>query len=115
MKLRTFFTLTDGVYKASMRTEDWSQLDGELIAKYGEPEIDLGGVFTGPPLYTLPANLARIMTESPFTQSADSSDYADADDRTNVWAAAIDTRITAALVTLRANTDAFTRETVEEL
>ena len=116
MKLRLFFTLIDDVYKVTMRTEDWSQLDQELMAKYAEPEIDLGGSFTGPPAYTLPNNLVRIMTESPFSQSFDEADYpAEAELMADEWADTITTRLNAAIVALRANTDDYTREEVETI
>ena len=113
MQIRRFYTLTDGVYKVSIRTEQWSQLDQQLMAKYGEPEIDLGGSFTGPPAFDLSSNLVKIMSESPFTQSFDSADYADAEDRANVWAAAISSRLDTAVTDLRTNDDDFTREEVE--
>jgi hypothetical protein len=113
MQIRRFYTLNDGVYKVSIKTEKWSELDQQLMAKYGEPEIDLGGSFTGPPAFTLSSNLVKIMSESPFTQSFDSQDYADAEDRADVWATEISARIDAAVTDLRTNTDDFTREEVE--
>jgi hypothetical protein len=115
MKLRQFYTLTDDVYNVVLRTEDWSQRDLDLMAKYGEPEVDLGGSFTGPPAFTLPSNLVKVMSDSPFTQSFDSRDYANAEDRANVWATAVIGRITDAMTTLRANDDEFTREEVQNV
>jgi hypothetical protein len=84
-----------------------------LMANFGEPEIDLGGSFTGPPAYDLPSNLARIMSESPFTQSFDERDHADAKDRANVWGDEMVDRIEAAVIALRALSDDYTREEVE--
>ena len=113
MNIRSFYTLQNDVYKVKIVTEDWSQGDTTLMATFGEPEIDLGGSFTGPPSYDLPSNLAKIMSESPFTQSFDSRDYADAEDRANVWGSEIGDRIDAAVVALRAQADDYTREEVE--
>lgn len=75
MKIRKFYTVDNGVYKAALRTEDWSQADLQLIRKFGEPEIDLGGSFSGSPNFSLSSNLAGILTGIPFTQSFDTRDY----------------------------------------
>ena len=111
MNIRTFFTLANDVYKISVYTEDWSEGDTRLMKKFGEPQIDLGGSFTVP-TFTLDTVLKNIMTESPFAQSFDVRDAADAEDRADRWAADMATRITAAVTTLRANTDSYTKETV---
>jgi hypothetical protein len=115
MKLRQFYTLIDDVYNVVLRTEDWSQRDLDLMAKYGEPEIDLGGDFEGPPEFVLTTNLVKAMSDSPFSQSFDGRDYANAEDRANVWATEIISRITSAMTTLRANDDEFTREEVQNV
>lgn len=115
MKIRKFSILNDGVYKISLYTEEWSELDLKLMEKYGEPEVDLGGSFTGPPELDLSANLVSLRAESPFTQSFDSDDYVDADERAVVWKEAVVTRIKSAVTALRANTDDFSGETVENV
>lgn len=46
MKIRIFTSLKNGVYHARIHTEDWSENDRELMKKYGEPEINLGGFFS---------------------------------------------------------------------
>lgn len=114
MNLRIFKKLTAGVYQVSIYTEDWSELDRKLMAKFGEPEINLGGDFTGDPSvsYTLADKLARVMTESPFFTRFDIDDYADAFDRAEVWADTVVTRITDAITTLRENSDGYTSEEV---
>jgi len=115
MKLRKYFSVSDGVYKVSLRTEEFSEVDQQLMAKFGEPEIDVGSSFTGPPAFDLSADLRRIRSESPFTMKFDVDDYADADDRATVWADEMTTRIGTAMTTLRANTDDFTKEEVENI
>ena len=115
MKIRKFSTLSDGVYRVSMYTQDWSQGDLELMDKYGEPEVDQGGTFTGPPAFTLASNLVRIKSGSPISQSFDSRDYADADERAVVWKDEVSALIVSAVTTLRANTDDFSEEEVENV
>jgi len=115
MKIRKFSTLVDDVYKISLYTEDWSQGDQDLMANFGEPEVDIGGDFTGPPAFTLSTNLARIMSESPFTQSFDGRDFADAEDRAVVWKDEVSALIVAAVAVLRALDDEFTGEEVENV
>lgn len=113
MKIRTFSKLDNGVYQVSINTEDWSEGDRALMLKYGEPSIDLGGDFFGEVPYqefTLSANLVLIMSESPFTQRFDSRDYADADERAELWKTTIIDVITQAIIDLRAQEDTFTRE-----
>jgi hypothetical protein len=117
MKIRTFKKLEGGVYRISIYTQDWSELDRNLMTKFDEPEIDKGGDFTGAPSvsYTLDNDLARIMSESPFTAAFDIDDYADAHDRAEVWADTIQARITSAVTTLRLNADGYTSEEVTEV
>lgn len=114
MKLRTFKSLKDDVYKVTIYTEDWSTNDINLMLKFGEPEIDLGGEFEEPD-FTLNTNLVRIKTESPFNVSFDARDYEDAEERADLWATTISERITTAVTTLRAQSDTFTSETVENI
>lgn len=45
MKVRIFTSLKNGVYHARLQTEDWSENERELMKKYSEPEINLGGYF----------------------------------------------------------------------
>ena len=112
MKIRIFSTVSDDVYRITMYTEDWSQGDLKLMQLFGEPEIDLGGAFTGPPSFSLPNRLVRIATGSPFSQSFDARDFANADERAVVWDDAIQVKIQAAVTTLRALQDTFTGEEV---
>jgi hypothetical protein len=117
MKIRTFKKLEGGVYRVAIYTQDWSELDKQLMAKFDEPEIDLGGTFTGAPSvsYALDSVLMRIMSDDPFTAAFDIDDYADAHDRADVWADTVQTRITSAVTTLRLNADGYTGEEVTEV
>ena len=115
MNIRIFSTLTAGVYKVTVKTEDWSEGDKDLMQRYGEPVIDVGSAFTGTVPYvafTLPTRTMRVMSESPFTERFDFRDTADAEDRANAWKTAVVARITDAVAILRSNEDTFTREDV---
>jgi len=114
MKARTFKLLNNDIYQVSIYTQEWSQGDLDLIVKFGEPEIDLGGDFTVP-TFTLPNDLAKIKSDSPFTVSFDVKDAADAKDRANRWATDMITRLTSAIATLRGHSDDYSGEVVVTL
>jgi len=92
-----------------------SESDKNLMAKFGEPSINVGGVFLsgGNDSYTLPDRYVRVRTDLPFTQSFDST-TSPFNLNTLVKAQAFqDTfvaRYTAAFVELRSKADAFTGE-----
>ena len=111
-KIRTFKTLDDAVYQVRIVVEDVSEGDNELIEKYGEPDVDLGGSFTGPPAFTLTSRLVTIVSESPHIQRFDSRDDVNAEDKANVWADEVELRIQNAFTTLRGNVDGFSGEEV---
>lgn len=111
MKARTFKTLTDSVFSVSLYTEDWSQNDLDLMEKYSEPEIDLGGIFETPD-FTLPGQLVRIKSDAPFHMSFDKNDFADAEERAGRWATDILARLASAIADLRTQSDTFTDESV---
>lgn len=112
MKVRQFNEVNNDIFRVVLKTEDWSEADQQLMEKFGEPEIDVGGVFTGPPLYTLPSDLVKIASESPFVQDFDKRDHVDAQDRATVWGTNITLKISTAITTLRSQTDTFTKEQV---
>jgi len=74
MKIRTIKKIENDVFQVIKSTEDFSEADVQLMEKYGEPEVDLGGTFTASPDFTFPTRLEKIKTESPFTQTFDSRD-----------------------------------------
>jgi hypothetical protein len=45
MKIRVIKALVDGVYKSAVSCEDFSEADINLMSEFGQPEIDIGGVF----------------------------------------------------------------------
>lgn len=116
MKIRTFKSLENGVYRVVLRTEDWSQGDQTLIAKYGEPLVNIGGdlssSYSGED-FLLDDRYVGVLSESPFSQSFDSRDYDDAEERAATWAGYVALAIRNAVVDLRTNSDGFTTESVE--
>jgi hypothetical protein len=113
MKIRTNKSIDSNRFIVEIETSDFSEQELEFMQKFGEPEIDLGGSFTGPPAYSLPTNLVALKSDSPFREAFDSKDFVDAEDRANVWADEIVVRIKAAMDTLRANMDDFSGEDLE--
>ena len=119
MKIRSFRDLLNGVFRVSVRTEDWSQDDNRLMAQYGEPEIDVGGVFDlgeGAD-FELPSKLVRIASECPLIFVAvDRRDHEDARDRALAWETRIVSDITDAVALLRDHgPDTYSAETVENV
>jgi len=49
MIIRTFKELEDSLYKVKIHTEDFRQNDTDLMANYGEPEINIGGYYEAGP------------------------------------------------------------------
>ena len=114
MKITVNKFIEGDIYKARIATSDWSQIELQKMASFGEPQIDLGGSFTGPPAFTLPDVNVAINSGSPFLGSFDVRDYpTTAEDSANVWAAEIVVRLKAAIAALRAMDDNYTDETVE--
>ena len=112
MKVRTYKTLTSNVYKVELRTEA-TEVEQNLIDLFGEPEVNVGGSFTGPPAFTLPDALRKIVKGFPYSQQIDADGDAQAKDKMVVWADEVSTRIGTAVTTLRAQNDDFSKEEVD--
>lgn len=80
------------------------------IAKFGEPSIDFGGSFTGPPAFTLPTSQKKLVSGFPSTYSFDGNADTDAEDKAVVWEAEMRSRISSAVTTLVALVDEFTSD-----
>jgi hypothetical protein len=109
MKIRAFTNIIDSKYSVTIYTEDFSEGDKQLMIKFGEPSIDVGGTFTG---FTLPNQLRSLAAGFPYTKFFDFRDNASAATHAATFLTTIKTRISSAVSTLRANTDAFTSEDV---
>lgn len=118
MKIRTFKQLDNNVYRVSVYTEDWSEGDRGLMERFGEPEINTGGLITDGSLELaeLDDSLQRILSESPFSAAFDERDYPnEAAEIANAWGAVIADRLVSAVSTLRLQADGFTSESVEDV
>ena len=97
----------------SLDSANLSESDKQLIAKFGEPTINIGGNFliNTADTYSLPDKYIRIRTDLPFTQEFDST-TAPFNTNTQVKAQTFQDAFVAsygaALTTLRATPDTFT-------
>jgi hypothetical protein len=115
--LKVTRSISNDIWKISfaLDSEKFSASDKELIAKFGEPVFDAGGVFLDNTenSYNLPNKYIRIKTDLPFVQTFDSTS-APFDTNTQIKAeayqAAFVARYTQALSELRAKSDTFTGE-----
>lgn len=112
--MTTIKDLNNNVYSVQLSME-YKQADLDLMSDFGEPVIDVGGSFTGPPAYTLPSNERKIKSQFPVSQVFDGNADVNAKDKANVWASEVQSRMSAALATLRLNLDDFTSTTVDTL
>ena len=96
-----------------------SEADKQLMAKFGEPEINVGGIIGGPTIqgeeteYTLPTKYIKIRSGLPYTQEFDSRTApfnTHTQEKAEAYQTEIISRYTQALVELRANEDNFSGE-----
>lgn len=96
-----------------------AESDKQLMAKFGEPEINVGGVIEGPTIqgedteYTLPAKYIKIRSGLPYTQEFDSRTVpfnTHTQEKAEAYQTAFVARYTQALAELRANEDTFSGE-----
>ena len=96
-----------------------SAADRELMGKFGEPEINLGGSFTTSSVaWTLPDSFARIVSGMPVRREMDITVVpfsVSTTARLTTYRETIVQRFTDALTTLRAQGDTFTNEYVTQV
>jgi len=107
-------SIDNDIWKITFRLDpaNFSELDEQLIARFGEPEINVGGVVGGLAIqngetsYTLPEKYIKIRSGLPYTQELDSR-KAPFDTYTRkkaeAYQSAFITRYNQALADLRAN------------
>lgn len=118
-KLRIFKSIENSVYTVIFENDpaSLSQQDAQLMQKYGEPEINLGGTFlySTADEFTLPDEYAKVRSDFPVRREFDSRAApfdTDTDTKVNGYITEITTRFEDAFTTLRAHVDAFTGEEV---
>jgi len=115
--LRVFQAIDNEVWKLTFVNDplELSDTDKKKMRQFGEPEIEIGGVYLDNTAneFTLPTKKARIRSDFPFTQEFDSSSEPfDTYTQTKVEAYRdeIVDRFETALTTVRAIADTFTGE-----
>lgn len=115
--LRVFQSISNDVWALNFVNDPkyLGETDKKLMAQFGEPEIEMGGVFLEgeETEFTLPTKKARIRSDFPFTQEFDSTDsqFSSATQtKVEAYRDEIVTRFTDALETLRASQDNFVGE-----
>lgn len=117
MKVRVFKNIENEVYTIRIETSEFTERERMLIQQYGEPEIEVGGVYLDSTTneYQLPSKIVRIRSDFPYTQRFDSRDVPfDTNTLTKVgaWKTDVLSRLDDAITTLLANVDSFSGEEV---
>lgn len=112
MRTRRITSLSNQKYKVVLYLEEFTELETKLMKKFGEPEIDVGGSFTGPPAFTLDSDLKKIRAESPFEVVFDGQSDIDAQDKATAWRNEMTTRINTAITDLLVLNDTFSGEDI---
>ena len=123
MKKRVLRDMDNAVYRIVISTEDWSQGDMELMAMFGEPEIDVGGEIQyllgeEAKTKTFGNEFIRLMHGFPYSRGFDSRDYVSCDEAVAVgvaWKEKILDRIDTAVLNLRSKQAPLPTEEVSEI
>ena len=123
MKKRVLRDMDNGVYRIILINEDWSEGDRNLMARFGEPEINVGGevqyILDGETkTKTLGDDYVRIFRGFPYSRGFDSRDYTSVDEAVAIgvaWKEMVLSRIDNAILTLRSNASTLPTEEVSEI
>lgn len=123
MKKRVFQNMENGVFRVIIETEDWSEGDLDLIAQFGEPEVNVGGEVLyffedKPKSNTFGDIYVRMVHCFPYSRNFDSRDYGSAEEAVAVgkaWKELVLDRIDAAVTALRTNYAPLPTEEVSEI
>ena len=116
-------TLDNDIFKINFALDIGSlpESDKDLIRKFGEPQINIGGVYLEDTdnEFTLPDKFIRIRSDMPFVQEFDAKSNLLGFASTQTQAVAFQTefvdRYQEAFSTLRSTADTFTGEFVENI
>ena len=114
--LRVFQKIEKDVWELTFVNdpEQLSESDKVLMRKQGEPEINLGGTFTGEfGEFTLEDKYAKVRADFPYTAKFDSTAApfdSNIQDKVQAYLDEIVARFTDAFTTLREFTDTFSGE-----
>lgn len=86
--------LINNSYIASVATRDWGTFEDELLTRYSEPVIQVGGTFSnGTTVFSLTETTRKVKSQSPFRVSFDTGLYGDAGERAVLWMESIQDRL----------------------
>jgi hypothetical protein len=122
VQLKTKRFIENDVWKLNftLDTANLPESDKELIRKFGEPQINVGGTFLagGADEYILPDKYIRVRTDLPYTQEFDSKSVG-FDTNTEAKALAFqiffENAYEQAFTTLRESVDTFTGEYIKNI
>lgn len=113
-------TIENDIFKInfSLDIPSLAEADKELIRKFGEPSINIGGVYLADTEneYTLPDKYIRIRTDLPYTQEFDAKSnelgFVSSKAQAMAFEESFVIKFEDAFTTLRSNTDTFTGERI---
>lgn len=111
MKIKLYKSVENNKYLTKIITEA-NDVDLSLSKKFGEPTVDVGGSFTGPPAFTEPTQFRKIFTGFPYTFTKDGTADAQAKEKSIVWGDTMEQRLQDTINALRNQVDDFTGERV---
>lgn len=106
MKISVKKLLKNNKYQVTIATT-LNDVELDKVDKFGEPLVNVGGSFTGPPAFTLANNLRGLKNGFPFTLTLDGAADADAEAKADVWAAEEGQRLSDTVAVLIAKIDNF--------
>lgn len=112
MKITLNKTVVNNRFATEVGTAFPEQED-DLITAFGDPEVNFGGSFTGPPAFTLADNYRNLKAGMPTSFGIDGNGDAEAKDKMIVWNVEMRVRLLAAMNTLRTQTDDYSGELIE--
>ena len=123
MKKRVLRDMDNGVYRIILINEDWSEGDRDLMARFGEPEINVGGdvsyIVSGETkTKTIGDEYVRLLRGFPYQRGFDARDYASVEEAVALgvaWKEMVLSRIDAAILALRAQAAPLPTEEVSEI
>lgn len=103
--------LADNRYTSTISTSGTEQ-ELALVEKFGEPTVNIGGSFTGPPSFSEPDSFKKIFNGFPRSFSKDADGDVLAKEKVVEWSDELVDRLTDAITDLRGQTDDFSKETI---
>jgi len=115
MIVKRIRVLVNDVFKQTVYTAEWAQSDQDLMTKFGEPLVEVGGTFDNGSglIFTLDPKQVKIMTgfAAGVLQTFNGATDPQAEAKCLYWGTQVEARIATEVANLRANDDNFSGET----